>query len=325
MERYVHERARVRIIRQVDDIWLLAPDSKDVVAAWRAVHDFLEACGLEVNAEKSGACALGAELPPELPRTRPRWAMLELTEAGEWDVHEPTFQTFCEDTRKQVEAKHALLARVTLYNAHLRFLGWSVGLALDLGDSHRQAVNEALRRYEGDFFGPGVSIVAGLRESLRERYLGDTRLSHLPEGWMYWPITAGGLGLRSAFVFGGQYQQAYDKRKTARVAVPSKRPRNWQRGDSDWSAFYSDQLKAMEPAGPTESKVMKTLVEDFIARGQEISAGKQQSLSDYWRWVLSIYGAEILDKFGTFRFLLTDLVPLQLIHEQLLHDSSLET
>lgn len=33
---------------------------------------------------------------------------------------------------------------------------------------------------------------------------------------------------------------------------------------------------------------------------------------------------EILDKFGTFRFLLADLVPLQLIHKQLVHDSSLE-
>lgn len=52
-------------------------------------------------------------------------------------------------------------------------------------------------------------------------------------------------------------------------------------------------------------------------------AGKQEGLSDYWRWVLCIYGPEIMDKFGSFRFLLTDLVPLQLIHEQLMRDSSL--
>jgi hypothetical protein len=29
-------------------------------------------------------------------------------------------------------------------------------------------------------------------------------------------------------------------------------------------------------------------------------------------------------EFGTFRFLLTDLVPLQLIHERLLHEGSLD-
>jgi hypothetical protein len=83
-------------------------------------------------------------------------------------------------------------------------------------------------------------------------------------------------------------------------------------------------LATLEPAKPNESAVMKTLIDDFIARGQEISAGKQASLSDYWRWILSIYGPQILDRFGTFRFLLTDLVPLQLIHEQLLHESSLD-
>ena len=50
----------------------------------------------------------------------------------------------------------------------------------------------------------------------------------------------------------------------------------------------------------------------------------QVKLAAAWHWVLCTYGPEILDRFGTFRFLLTDLVPLQLIHEQLLHDSSLE-
>jgi hypothetical protein len=69
---------------------------------------------------------------------------------------------------------------------------------------------------------------------------------------------------------------------------------------------------------------MKTLVQDFINRGAEISGGKQTTLSDYWRWILCVYGPEILEKFGTFRFLITELVPLQLIHEQLLHDDSLD-
>jgi hypothetical protein len=108
------------------------------------------------------------------------------------------------------------------------------------------------------------------------------------------------------------------------VPVPVSRPSNWQHGDARWSAFYEDQLRTVEPGRPKESKTMKALVDDFIARSQEISGGNQEGLSDYWRWVLCVYGPEILDKFGTFRFLLTDLVPLQLIHEQLLRDNSFE-
>jgi hypothetical protein len=68
---------------------------------------------------------------------------------------------------------------------------------------------------------------------------------------------------------------------------------------------------------------MKTLVNDFIARGKEISSGQQQGLDPYWRWILCTYGPEILQRFGSFRFLITELVPLQLIGQQLVQDSSL--
>jgi hypothetical protein len=324
MERYVHGCAKVRILRQIDDICLLAPSAEDVVAAWRAVRRFLQACGLDLNQDKCGACALGGALPRELPQTRPRWGLLELTDGGDWGVHEPTFQTFCEHARQRASARHALLTKVTLYNAHLRFLSSAIGLALDLGDAHRQSVNDVLRRFDGEFFRAGLGIVEGLRQSIQDRYLAGTQLSHLPEGWMYWPITAGGLSLRSAFVLASQHMQALEQRKTERVSVPSVRPANWQQGDAAWTAFYDDQLKTIKPAEPQESKLMKTLVDDFITRGKEISAGKQQGLSGYWRWILCLYGPEILEKFGTFRFLLTDLVPLQLIHERLLEDNSLE-
>jgi hypothetical protein len=59
--------------------------------------------------------------------------------------------------------------------------------------------------------------------------------------------------------------------------------------------------------------MMETLVKDFISRGAELSAGQQKTLSPYWRWVLYIYGPQILESFGTFRFLFSELVPLQIL------------
>ena len=56
----------------------------------------------------------------------------------------------------------------------------------------------------------------------------------------------------------------------------------------------------------------KTLINDFIARGAELSSGKQQKLAPYWRWVLYIYGPHIREALGTFHFLISELVPLQL-------------
>jgi hypothetical protein len=58
---------------------------------------------------------------------------------------------------------------------------------------------------------------------------------------------------------------------------------------------------------------MEALVNDFIRRGSEMADRLQQGLSAYWRWILYLYGPQILDFLGTFRFLITELVPLQLI------------
>ena len=58
---------------------------------------------------------------------------------------------------------------------------------------------------------------------------------------------------------------------------------------------------------------METLVTDFIHRGSDMTNHHQAGLSPYWRWILSIYGPQMLDLLGTFRFLITELVPLQLI------------
>ena len=160
----------------------------------------------------------------------------------------------------------------------------------------------------------------GLRDCIRERY--QERFQAIPTSWMVWPITAGGLGLRSATVLGGQYQIAYDNRRKARKSPPSKRPENWQNGAEDWIEFYTDLLVTLEPAECSESQTMRTLVDSFIRRGKTISGGEQEGLTQYWRWVLSIYGPEILDHLGTFEFLLTELVPLQLIQEKLLQNDA---
>ncbi len=60
---------------------------------------------------------------------------------------------------------------------------------------------------------------------------------------------------------------------------------------------------------------MERLVQDFIARGGEVTGRGQSVLTPYWRWVVYTYGPSLLGALGTFRFLLTELVPLQLILE----------
>ena len=92
-----------------------------------------------------------------------------------------------------------------------------------------------------------------------------------------------------------------------------ERSADWQWRRNEWADFYKMLLTEILPKEPEPNKVMETLVDDFIERGEELTNGKQASLSSYWRWILYIYGPQILEYLGTFRFLITELVPLQLI------------
>jgi hypothetical protein len=82
-----------------------------------------------------------------------------------------------------------------------------------------------------------------------------------------------------------------------------------------WANFYRTVLDVRTPSGPPQLDAMERLVQDFIARGGEVSGRGQHGLTAYWRWVVYTYGPSLLGALGTFRFLLTELVPLQLILE----------
>jgi hypothetical protein len=320
MERHIREGARVRIIRQIDDICLLTPHADDAVAGWRRIHEFCDACGLEVNEAKSGAVCLGGTLPDGLPADLPRWGMLELDQIGEWRVHRPTFDAYRERSRQRVLDTPSLLSRVQLYNADAQYLVNTLCLGANLGDTHRRETYEAVRAFHQAFFAPEQGIAAGLREAIRERFPLDDGSEEIPDAWLYWPITAGGLGLKNPLLIAGQYAEAYEKKEKA--AVPTERDADWETEANDWSRFYETLLDPLTPDAPTQTPVMKTLTDDFIQRGGEITAGAQKDLSPYWRWVLYTYGPQILQRFGTFRFLITELVPLQLISQQRIGDGS---
>ncbi len=322
MEQFVYERSRVRIIRQIDDICILAATDQEAVAGFEAVCQFLEDVGLQVNSEKCGAVTIAGHKPERLPKTNPRWGVLELTDQGQWQTHQPSFETYLSDARREVAVRHPVLAKVLAYNDQLQFLVSTLGLAMDLGDHHRDSVNRALQDFEGSFFADGRSIFDGLRDCIGERY--HDEYGEIPLSWMVWPITAGGLGLRSATVIIGQFKIAYAARTEVRKRAPDERAENWQNENNDWKEFYEDQHVKLEPAPCAESSTMKSLVESFVRRGKVISGGEQQGLSQYWRWTLSIFGPEILEQLGTFEFLLTELVPLQLIQEKLLQADPVE-
>jgi hypothetical protein len=155
----------------------------------------------------------------------------------------------------------------------------------------------------------------------------DPRLQQtgLPEALLYWPVTAGGLGLTHPLVTVAGY------RKGLANLAPPKPPSDEGFSPTDmvhayaWPQYYHNLLIPVAMNGPTPTPGMEALVRDFIARGGEVGGRAQQGLSPYWQWIVYTYGPPLLDALGTFRFLLTELVPLQLILENRTDVASLQS
>ncbi|MFC7484393.1 hypothetical protein ACFQX7_36230 [Luedemannella flava] len=212
-----------------------------------------------------------------------------------------------------------MLSKVDVFNTDLTHLTRAVALDADLGDRHRAQVNAALVRFVDDYFGPGQGLVEALCEdiiALEGPLAGAEKQSRpqaVPEAWLYWPVTAGGLGLSNPHVLAGQYAEAVRHRRDKVVVPQGPAEAGWNTRDNQWARYYRQLLEPLEPAAPTDTAATRSLTQDFIARGTTISQGAQTTLTAYWRWILSVYGPEIRERFGTFRFLNTELVPLQLL------------
>lgn len=314
MDTYVERSARVQVIRFIDDITLLAASPEEAVKAWEAVRSFCAACGLTINMEKCGTVCVGGGaslLPSELPQRAPRWLLLTLDAQGNWAADVASLEVELERARRQIAHAPSLLERVRLFNTTLAHLEQSLAIAAPLGVAHRESVRATYARCQNTLFGSATDAVAELRGMIREHFVGNGVTAELPEAWLYWPITAGGLGLRQAQLRAASYAEAFSQRTS--VAVPDVRPGDWQRRSNPWAHFYRSLLATVSPVAPVPNTIMETLVKDFISRGAELSAGQQTTLSPYWRWVLYIYGPQILESFGTFRFLFSELVPLQIL------------
>jgi hypothetical protein len=311
LDQFVKSSANIQIIRLIDDICILAASEEEAVKAWQALEEFCQQTGLRLNLEKCGAVCVGGSLPAALPNRPPVWSILTLNGQGEWQVDQARFENYLEQSRQQVLQAESIVTKSEMFNNNLNYLVKALGLRVKLGTSHRQSVNQALVYFQNSFFGADRGVAEEFRRLIRERFLDQGATLQLPDGWLHWPITAGGMSLNQALVLAWSYTKTFNRH--ANPQVPDDRTSEWLRRSNYWYLYYNRLLSNLEPDGPEPNQVMETLVKDFIERGSEISVEGQFGLGTYWRWILYIYGPQILDRLGTFRYLFTNLVPAQLI------------
>ena len=205
-------------------------------------------------------------------------------------------------------------------NDYLSYLLRNLGVRVALDRGHLERVGRRLAQLFQGLFGPGHGVADEVHRRASERFL-DARLRQggLPEALLYWPITAGGLGLSDPFA----QLTAYEKARGALAESTVPVQRFDKRNPTTWGYYYESLARLLSPAKPIDTPAMQRLVNDFVARGSKVSGRQQAGLSPYWQWVVYTYGPQLLEALGTFRFLLTELVPLQLIYQNRIGGSSL--
>lgn len=314
LDRYILSGSYVQIVRLVDDICIISPSGDKAVAAWKAIQEFCKAVGLTVNASKTGSVTINGEAVSELPEGSPKWMTLLLDTNGQWHVNQTVVAEYTARIRQQLEQASTTLARVELYNNGLQYLKDNLAFGAFLGETHRREINDALLNFHAHLFDPNQSIVRKITDGIRQKFGLENFISGIPEAWLYWPLTAGGLGLKQTAVITASYTKATEYQ--FRILPPKERGANWEYVNNGWCNFYDSRLRLVQPAAPAPTKILETLVTDFIARGSLLTSGRQHNLGFYWRWIVYTFGPQILERFGSFRFLITELVPMQLIQQR---------
>ncbi len=313
---HIHASADLRAARLIDDLYCVAVSPEQAVSAWEAIRRFCTAAGLEPNERKSGAVCLGTpeELPTALPESLPRWGLLRLHPSGEWLPDDEAIETMRAWMRRQAEKEPSVLGMIARYNAHLYFVWRFLGLPVRLDADHLQRVGQRLAQLHQGLFGPGHGMVAEVRRRMRDRFPDLAReVEALPEALLYWPITAGGLGLAQPLTPVAGFRKGLASSPTPSLAMLEAEEEIPFGPPNSTPFYYSGLARPLPLEGPERTPAMAGLLQDFIARGGEVSGREQAGLSPTWEWVIYTYGPGVLETFGSFRFLLTELVPLQLI------------
>ncbi len=323
----------VQFYRFMDDAFIITDSPHLFEKALAIVHDFSQMTGIVPNKEKSGIVAIGKR--PKKIRNNlglkhlPKWSFLQLNKDGSWEMDKKMVQQYAENLKQYLNTQSNIFEFTATYNQHIRFFMRTIGIHIPLDERHFENVTKALFYIHETIFGKQSEmdktiskIIGADKESIHQL------LQKCPDALYYLPITAGGFGILNPSCLLAGKENSYKEAEYPNFPefkALKKKAKNMQELSKEKNdiptlthfyllSFFRSLLgRSVEEEAPKDTVVMKSLMNDFIDRGSEVTGRDQKGLSIYWKWVLYTYGSQILADFGTFRFIETELVPLQVV------------
>jgi hypothetical protein len=328
------------LYRLHDDFWFWG-EEETCVKAWETTTTFARTFGLEFNEGKTGTARLGKKNITSghsesdlLPEGDIRWGFLKLDPStGAFVIDQDQVDTHIGELRHQLAACNSLFAWVQAWNSYFaRFFSNNFAKpAVCFGRDHIDMVIRTLNRIERQVFSATEGTVNGIKcdnvtDYLRAVIEKRFNVRGLPDGFFYFPIELGGLGLHNPFIaFLGMRE---DIRQTPK--------RRLQKAFIDEEANYLVEKEKYEkmiyrsrPAISLEeymeypemhSRALLSAYEDLLRTPDEIHVNRSPGfrvselwlddqkdgaicnnwykMSPYWKWVAELYHTGMVQKYG---------------------------
>lgn len=201
--------AGTRLYRLHDDTWLWG-NSETCAKAWDVITKFTDTMGLDLNVDKTGSvritkgngAATSTVQPGALPEGDVKWGFLKLDPChGSFLINQEEVDKHIEELRLQLTACRSVLDYIQAWNIYgNRFFANNFGQPANCyGRAHINSMLATFRRIQEKLF-PDHSGGVGehLKLTIASRF--GISPSDIPDGYLYWPSSMGGLGLQNPFV-----------------------------------------------------------------------------------------------------------------------------
>ena len=321
-----------------DDLWYFG-EKNATVEAWKAIQRFAQIMGLGLNEQKTGSVELGGS--PDYPReinssdTLPpgsvSWGFLQFGTSGQWDVDNAQVTKHIAELRLQLESCKSIFAWVQAWNAYAaHFLANHLGEPANcLGVRHVDSAIDVVKRIQSELFEAddlnGNSVITHLRGELNARF----GVQHVPDGFFFFPIELGGLGLINPLILLVAAREEslidptdliniaieeevleYERAKKAFLDGTSHSAYHWLSADKEGLMSLEEFTRYREETSARFLQTYKDLMDKPSQTMTETTPMVQnarkslrtglssEETSLYDDWVMELYGPDVIRRYG---------------------------
>ena len=341
-----------QLYRMHDDFWIWSPSHQTVVKAWEAINDFADTMGVSLNEGKTGAVRIMRDkdeagiIDPKLPEGEIRWGFLHLDPAsGRFIIDQTMVDKHIEELQLQLQDKKSVFSWIQAWNTYAgRFFTSNFGKPANcFGRQHVDSMLESLERIQRRIFSD-TNVVEYLKNTIHERF----GVSDIPDGYLYFPTSLGGLELHNPFIGLLQlrdsvYEQpagalddfmlaeadAYRSAKFAfengQISRHNNQDPNFVPENSYEFMSFEEFTRYREEFACDWAEDLYEVFTDLLRQPTAETVDYNQSdqlalnaypnmLDGYWRWVAQLYGPDMTERFGGLNIVDAGLLPIGMVN-----------